>query len=429
MGISDICLLLACLLTLPQTVQETILPRSKLVLYGPVQLPWELLLQAANMYEKHRMSECCKGFDIGSLALDHLRDKIAELDKTRFDQMRAESNANDGVVLEKLLRSFRYRDASLQKDKVYALLPLLSNPEILVPDYSKKTTAEEVFTKAALMIIETTRTLDIFCQTPVLHLDKFRLLPSWVPNLSETMGFLPGTADQFQEHLKLYNASNSQAVEPKHIELNILVVRGIRLDTLGTVAFTIYRFPQSQRKQCLQEWLQFANKHSEPTTDTNHLPEAFVRTVCGDIIAKPGVGYGDMEHERISSDEDHRQAEIDIRQQLDLQPQATESILASTQEHVHTTSVVQATCTGRKFFVSKNRKTFGLCSSQAMPEDEIYVLLGGKTPFALRPVGARHIPGLGMRLCHQLIGQCYFHGYMDGQALDMNMKPSKIYLV
>jgi hypothetical protein len=42
--------------------------------------------------------------------------------------------------------------------------------------------------------------------------------------------------------------------------------------------------------------------------------------------------------------------------------------------------------------------------------DEIWVLFGGDNPFIQRPSVTD--PG-----CHQLIGSCYVHGLMDGEAM------------
>ncbi|GAW25940.1 putative het domain-containing protein [Rosellinia necatrix] len=41
--------------------------------------------------------------------------------------------------------------------------------------------------------------------------------------------------------------------------------------------------------------------------------------------------------------------------------------------------------------------------------DIVCVLFGHKVPFCLRPVGMRHM----------LVGECYVHGLMNGEAMDM----------
>ncbi|KAF8857796.1 hypothetical protein BDZ45DRAFT_674423 [Acephala macrosclerotiorum] len=62
---------------------------------------------------------------------------------------------------------------------------------------------------------------------------------------------------------------------------------------------------------------------------------------------------------------------------------------------------------GRRFFITENGY-MGL----GRPEvgDEVWVLFGGDTPFVLRP--STSDPG-----CHLLVGDCYVHGLMDGEAM------------
>ena len=43
------------------------------------------------------------------------------------------------------------------------------------------------------------------------------------------------------------------------------------------------------------------------------------------------------------------------------------------------------------------------------PGDIVCVLFGGKLPFCLRPLGDRYL----------LVGECYVHGLMNGEAMEM----------
>jgi hypothetical protein len=63
------------------------------------------------------------------------------------------------------------------------------------------------------------------------------------------------------------------------------------------------------------------------------------------------------------------------------------------------------------FFTHENSLGIITTCSGAVAGDEIYVLLGGNTPFILRPEVERPF--------HQLIGPCYVHDYMDGKAISM----------
>ena len=57
----------------------------------------------------------------------------------------------------------------------------------------------------------------------------------------------------------------------------------------------------------------------------------------------------------------------------------------------------------------------GLGPPQAQRGDLIYIILGAYTPFLLRQKTA----GEGQRRLYELVGECYMHGLMNGEGLDM----------
>jgi hypothetical protein len=66
-----------------------------------------------------------------------------------------------------------------------------------------------------------------------------------------------------------------------------------------------------------------------------------------------------------------------------------------------------STMNGRKYFVSSN-DFIGLVPEAAQEGDMICVFMGGKTPFLVRPVGGNY----------QLLGACYVHRIMYGEAME-----------
>ncbi|KAF2143539.1 uncharacterized protein K452DRAFT_198784, partial [Aplosporella prunicola CBS 121167] len=49
---------------------------------------------------------------------------------------------------------------------------------------------------------------------------------------------------------------------------------------------------------------------------------------------------------------------------------------------------------------------FGVCPGHTLPGDRIAILLGGSVPFVLRPYREYYV----------IVGECYVHGIMDGEA-------------
>jgi hypothetical protein len=83
----------------------------------------------------------------------------------------------------------------------------------------------------------------------------------------------------------------------------------------------------------------------------------------------------------------------------------------------------------RTFFLT-GEGYMGLGPHSMSVDDLVYLLIGGKTPFILRSANDRTVGRLGTKLCHQLIGDCYVHGIMHGEAMeDYERKRCLIYLV
>jgi len=110
---------------------------------------------------------------------------------------------------------------------------------------------------------------------------------------------------------------------------------------------------------------------------------------------------------------------------------------------------------GRCYFKAENDGQ-GLCYPHARVGDEIWVLDGGKVPFVLRPahldqkerdaLRSEHADGFGFDEgdvssgsqqfgkpidgYYQFIGDCYFDGYMHGEAVrDSSIREQSIVLV
>jgi hypothetical protein len=66
-------------------------------------------------------------------------------------------------------------------------------------------------------------------------------------------------------------------------------------------------------------------------------------------------------------------------------------------------------CSSLFFITNKGRIGVANASSKLQIGDKVYVLFGGNTPYILR--------GEGQETFHQLMGPCYQHGLMDGEAI------------
>jgi hypothetical protein len=69
----------------------------------------------------------------------------------------------------------------------------------------------------------------------------------------------------------------------------------------------------------------------------------------------------------------------------------------------------------RRFFITKN-SYFGMGPRNMQEGDEIHIAAGGNCPLVLRPVNNPQSPSTNPR--YTLVGDCYLHGIMDGEAAD-----------
>src|SRR5262249_34310553 len=87
---------------------------------------------------------------------------------------------------------------------------------------------------------------------------------------------------------------------------------------------------------------------------------------------------------------------------------------------------VTSATTNRRFFLTE-QGYMGLGPMNMQVGDVVYILCGGNTPFLLRTAGAKSVPEVGERECKILVGDCYVHGIMDGEAMDT--EEETVYLI
>jgi hypothetical protein len=144
--------------------------------------------------------------------------------------------------------------------------------------------------------------------------------------------------------------------------------------------------------------------------------EAYWRTTLADLVWEKGH----------SSSSQYRRATPD-------DCEAYESWISSTRAHRKGVldgigAIISANFQTKTFFVTRGGY-FGLCPQNVSPGDHAYVFLGSKIPFICRlSENTESMEGPSLSY-YRLIGDCYVHGFMDGEALDdKNREQNMIYL-
>jgi len=420
------------------TAQECILPDDSKIIYGPVEASWPMFLRAFDNFKRH-MTTCCSSLDGIADMLDFHLDTIQVLQI--LNKMRRRKIP---CTLEYLLRILRYRRATDPRDNIYALLPLVTDWQQMVPivpDYQESNTISRLYTKTTADILRAGSNLDILCQPEEGGLDRRDDLPSWVPDF--TLSITPaGTLGHFTEQMALYNACLGIPSQVNLIGDKFLVLEGRLVDRVNRASITMpYRNDdQDIRGGTLKWWHEVAQE--ELGEKNQNWKQEFWRTLCGDTVLANQAGEGaepqaDWESPRLrracSEDEtclNHWCSASNLEQlmtrELDGQP--------SSQEDSSTLSYVIKLATRKRRFFTSERGRMGIGPSGTVltypTPDEVFVFAGGRSPLVLRQIGVQQIPGIGPRPCHKLLGDCYIHGLMDGEgAHGLESDRELVYLV
>ncbi|CAI4213112.1 unnamed protein product [Parascedosporium putredinis] len=318
-----------------------------------------------------------------------------------IDSLRSnrDEDGSDGELLNTLM-SCRHFDATDPRDKVYGILGMVSPRSSwkLLADYSREIV--DVYSDVVQYQLETSGyegKLD-FLGADGLPEGGITGLPSWLPDwryrdryhvpfkkLLDDEATTPRPGRQQSESC-VYTASGTiislakLGINPSTvaaIDGRSLRVKGFRVGFL----YDIQPIFEPGRSHVLNTWR--SSLHTTPYFTGETEPQAFNRLIVADI------------------DEDVRAA---ARQGPKSSPAADDRPRAET----------FIACSGRRFarLVQKNWSSDGLALvPQCVREgDQIFALLGGQVLYALRSLGDG---------THKFLGECYVHGMMDGEVLDM----------
>lgn len=179
-------------------IQEVVVPRTIMMVYGSAFAPWSMFVNAAKWSspQSHTSPHAFPAECFSVLA--YFSRKILDI-----DQRRQSWRTGKRTGLLPLLRRFSGRKASDDRDKVYALLSLSCTS--MAPDYSLDVAT--VYKKTVLDIIKSTSSLTALAGE--LGRKDRQDLPSWVPDWSATYDDLDRRRADSSED---YNASGETKV-------------------------------------------------------------------------------------------------------------------------------------------------------------------------------------------------------------------------
>lgn len=414
-------------------IQEVTVARGASVLCGPSHCPWSHLTTTAKYIE------------------DHLLSAITSVDPQRalkFTELGQRFREGPPHLLLELLSQARDSNSTDDRDKIFALLGIAEDAEysLLKPNY--KTPLVDVYTTLIRLLIERDQNFDVLS---AVEERQFRLkrnrkvdkqiedlegnqlpmdsqLPCWVPDWEVHRPSSP-----FILHpafATMDAAGSTRATCTFSTDGLTMLSRGIAIDQVAYVGDSFLEavpapgslFPKpgrnnaSVRIETLQtavdflteqrgrQWEKMARDLKTYPTGEDTL-DAFIKTlVAGDafFLGLPrerlrAYYTAWRKYWRIAGVNDpnfiHTTYERNTQDEIALATHFLQSQLKASY--------------GRRFFTT-SQKFMGLAQSGVRIGHAVVVLYGGKTPYLLQKSGRRG---------YRFVGECYVHGYMNGEAL------------
>lgn len=398
------------------TVQEILLPKTAIFYYNYIRASWNLFQKLLRAYPFQKMGcKLCQSTKIETMmdqALTGLVIRINDIESSR----RLVGNSN----LFETYASFRHRKATDPRDMVFALAGGLCSRRLKsMPGMYSKTVLphevdiayqmefREVFTRNAWLWIRAAATLDVLIFTGEEKRDE--LLPSWVPDW--TAHPLPSKAQIKRSRLPLlqkrYRASGEYGALAEWHQGSCLSVRGIYVDTIRgrkpeqdaiNQESPPAKYPAGGLMQDAfwRTWILDTVNLSTGTRRAVPSDQAFFKTWMINLDKDDTIGTesnaGEQEEQGVSMPSD---------------------FAASFNQ-----SAIAHDC-GEFFFTRKWYMGQSILPPQ--PGDEVYVLYGCRMPIILRPDSTKRqcasSRGTGATRHATVVGPCYVHGFMDGEAL------------
>ena len=387
---------------------------------GSKSIPWHYVSRVSHAVQRYRWGPAQilaldqAGYDY--IDMDYPVNVVREIWKSSVSEAEAE------CTLPKQLWHFKSRKCGDPRDKVFAILGVckdLKSEDVKI-DYSAP--VAQVYSEVARFIITRDRNLKLLsaCQS---YGSKIAELPSWVPDWnieSQYRPMRPISSWIAGDQNDMFSASGSLPARVEFLaELPTLSVQGLliaKVSALGTHLENdgdTIETPATRQKMfsLFQRWWPLAKAH---TPDFTPIPnnsggggerrfDAFWRTIITD-----------MNSFSQKTDPDVEGAQFRSWMALPSTAFEPEDLIAGSnvQENLSfVASFLQAT-RNRRFFVTEQGQ-MGLGPRLMRPGDLVCVLLGSGVPFVLREVGG----GGSGDSWYELVGECYCHGIMDGEAV------------
>ncbi|KAH6949162.1 heterokaryon incompatibility protein-domain-containing protein [Fusarium avenaceum] len=411
-------------------VEEVILCRSATIIYGEVVAPLDIVERGGSLIHIH-MQRCCRDF-YQSLSANQQSHLLAISHHTAaLERLRHEWNLyadNEAERLQRFLAMTRTRGAYNARDKIYALLGLTkdcSERLSIIPDYSIPTS--QVYIQTAFKIIRHKNSLEILATVEKKRTDSD--IPTWCPDWSCNSN---GEENDLWVHSRSwkFNAGPVNGDVASLYHDRVLTIRGVHVDVVSEAALPLSQDVALSPR--LDEFARMGRYDSEPQSHYvtgGTVKEAFWRTMLNDALeTEPN------KHDRLTEDDgtlfnlwwDMIRIGNGMLLNPDDFPSLDRAVVASVQAKLRIINQSFWFPNDNRAFFTTQRGYIGFGPPDMRQGDLVVVLLGSKMPFVLRE--APRSEGYD-KSYYAVVGYCYLHGVMNGEAASDNADYCDINLV
>jgi hypothetical protein len=296
-----------------------------------------------------------------------------------------------------ILDATRNTRATDPRDKIYGILGFFGDPEddseniFPLPDYTKS--AADLYAEVSSAIITSTRRLDVLGTCYGFVQSSIPDLPSWAASWNDS------PLKYFSEEA-FKAAGNSSVMCEKQTEgIRLLRLKGRKFDSVKLASEFedgVFRYTNEDCTRLWRDWTDLAlSLHSYPTgEDIGHV---LMHTLCWGSNAKfARLAPGEYQENFDAWFKILRgKGALDVVAK-DIFEHIAAYIYCDRARHVAWGRIL---CTTTKSYLA-------LVPVSASVGDQIVIFSGGRLPFLLNAVGDKF----------KLVGPCYVHGIMDGEA-------------
>ncbi|KAH6639242.1 heterokaryon incompatibility protein-domain-containing protein [Boeremia exigua] len=381
-------------------VQEIALCPQAIVVSGSWRISWASVLKAKESHVRHD-TQCCAG--------------IANQMPARYtyfpDHLLGLPQRSNLIELDRVIRGLRHKLCKDPRDKIYGLLGLLWNSPYakFTVDYSLP--VGTLYQQTTEKVIQQAKGDLQFLTGTGMGSDCYDM-PSWVRNFAAPLD----SAEASHEYARYkgynsYNASGHMNSATRILEGSILSLSGKCIDRIESIGSPLRHKDWTHVLDTIQSWLDIAGLSPPRASSPGSAQDRFWRAVLGDYMPDSQSGVASWSRIGTTAAPGVSTWYADARARL---RDGLEPLL---QAPMHALWIAAH----KRMFFCTGEGHFGLCFPHSRPGDEVWVLAGGKVLFVLRPAGGDVEEGGGEAERpprFKLIGECYLHGFMDGEALD-----------